>query len=60
MNLSPPGVFGLAGVLDADLDARKINRFKLELNYIVSNIMNCLKLHFSQKTINIFKLVPTI
>lgn len=27
MNLSPPGVFGLDGVLVADLEAIKINRF---------------------------------
>lgn len=27
MNLSPPGVLGLAGVFDADLDAIQINSF---------------------------------
>lgn len=43
MNLSPPGVFGLAGVLDADLDATQ-NRFKLTLYFIVFRlkIMNYL------------------
>jgi len=27
MNLSPPGVLGLAGVFDADLEANQINSF---------------------------------
>jgi len=27
MNLSPPGVLGFAGVLDADLEAIQINSF---------------------------------
>lgn len=59
INLSPPGVFGLAGVFDADFEAKNINRIILYLNsyYLIEVLNNAYFCYFSVPFTNIHFIV---